>query len=80
MLQYHGIDWLIFALLTLHIWLLGMKVRFSFIIGAVGCCCGVVLAVMIDSVPALLMNCLFAYLNLRNYRLWGKSEAPTKPS
>lgn len=67
---YYGVDWLLFVLIVLHLWLLGNQIRFAFIVGFVGTICGLILGFLIGSLATILMNIVFALMHLRAYYLW----------
>jgi len=75
MFNYYGVDWLIFLLLIIHVWMIGNKVRSAWLIGIVSYCLGIALAIMIESWPSGIMNAVFIVMGIRAYIKWGKDEA-----
>jgi hypothetical protein len=68
--KYYGVDWAIFAILVLHLWLLGNKVRAAFLLGMLGSSCGIVLGYMCDSVAVMIMNAAFICMHFRAWLKW----------
>lgn len=72
--KFYGADWLLFAFVLIHLWLLGHKKRTAFLYGVAACCCGFSFGCMTGSVATLLMNAVFAVMHIRAYILWGKPQ------
>jgi hypothetical protein len=72
LIRYYGIDWLLFILVVMHLWMLGNKCRSAFIFGAMACCCGFCFGILIESIATILMNIVFFSMHVRAYIRWGK--------
>lgn len=72
--KYYGIDWMVFALIVAHLWLLGSKRRCAFLIGAVACCFGFAFGFLVESVASMIMNSVFCLMHIRVYYKWGQKE------
>lgn len=72
-MSFYGIDWLILLIMVFHLWLIGNKDRQGFLLGALAACGGVMLGVMIDSVPQILCSLLVIVMQMRAYFLWKNS-------
>lgn len=70
--KYYGVDWAVFAILVLHLWLLGNRVRAAFLLGMLGSSFGVCLGVMCGSLAIIIMNSVFICMHLRAWLLWKK--------
>ena len=68
--KYYGIDWLLFILVLIHLWLLGNKNILAFAFGILGCVCGIVFGIMIESIAYVVMNFTFGLLHLRAFIKW----------
>ena len=68
--KYYGIDWLLFILVLIHLWLLGNKNKLAFAFGILGCVCGIVFGIMIESIASVVMNFTFGLLHLRAFIKW----------
>ena len=74
MFEYYCVDWLMFAVLTSHVWLLAYKIRSSFLLGAFGSFLGIIFGIMTSSTAVTLMNVLFCLLQLRAYYMWSDKD------
>lgn len=74
--KYYGIDWLLFALVVLHLWLLGNRKKEAFLYALVANTCGLTLGVLIGSVATILMNVVFMVMNVRAYIKWSSYHGP----
>ena len=72
--KYYGIDWLLFLLVALHIWLLGEQKRSSFLVAMLATICGTIFGMMTGSVATIVMNVTFFFLYLRAYLMWGRQD------
>jgi hypothetical protein len=70
MLNYYGVDWVMFVLFSIHLYLIANKRRSSFIFGMLGSVAALVLAVMISSWGSTFMNSVFFFMHLRAYLKW----------
>ncbi len=68
--NYYGIDWVIFALVVTHLWMLGNQWRNAFLLGAIASCFGLVLGLLINSLASVLMNIAFCFMHIRAYNKW----------
>lgn len=68
--KYYGVDWIIFALLSTHIYLLGKKKRSAFIFGILTALFSIVLGFMTKSLALLIMNVTFVLLHIKAYKMW----------
>lgn len=78
LLEYYGIDWMLFALVFVHIWMLGNRIRSAFIVGVAANICGFVFGVLTGSIATLVMNVVFCLLNFRAYIKWGEAHGKEK--
>jgi hypothetical protein len=72
--KYYGVDWAVFVLIVLHLWLLGNRNRFAFILGALGTCFGFAFGILIGSLASVLMNVVFFTMHVRAFFKWAKPE------
>ena len=72
-LKYYGVDWIIFVLVVIHLWLLGNKKRQAFLFGMSGNLCGILLGFLVESLACVIMNFVFATMNANAYRKWKKN-------
>lgn len=72
--QYYGLDWLIFALLLLHVWLLGERNRFAFVFGVIASILNVLFGWMIGSLAIVLMSVIFTVLHFVAYIKWSLKQ------
>ena len=77
--KYYGIDWLLFILVLIHLWLLGNKNKLAFVFGILGCACGVAFGMMIESIASVAMNFTFGLLHLRALVKWSSNPKDVKP-
>ena len=77
--KYYGIDWLLFILVLIHLWLLGNKNKLAFAFGILGCACGVAFGIMIESIASVAMNFTFGLLHLRALVKWSSNPKDVKP-
>ena len=68
--KFYGVDWLLFALVVVHLWMLGHKMRTGFLVGILAASTGFVLGLIIESAGTLTMNVVFAFMHLRAYLRW----------
>ena len=68
--NYYGIDWLIFALITLHIYYLGSQKSVAFPIAMLATFLGAIFGLMTHSLATVLMNIVFFFLHLQAYAKW----------
>ena len=78
--KYYGIDWLLFILVLIHLWLLGNKNKLAFAFGILGCGCGIVFGIMIESIASVAMNFTFGLLHLRALIKWSSDPKDVKPN
>lgn len=64
----------LFALFVLHLWMLGHKMRAAFLVGVIGCLCGVFVATLMDSIGVFVMDVVLGYMYLRNWFIWEEPE------
>jgi len=70
LLEYYGVDWLIFIFTLLQLWLLGEKKRSAWIAGGLIAIAAGVLGWMIGSFALVLMNIVFLFFDIWNYVKW----------
>jgi hypothetical protein len=70
LLEYYGVDWLIFIFTLLQLWLLGEKKRSAWIAGGLLAIAAGVLGWMIGSFALVLMNIVFLFFDIWNYVKW----------
>lgn len=68
--KFYGVDWVLFLLVVVHLWMLGHKMRAAFLVGVLASATGFVLGLIIMSAGTLTMNVVFAILHLRAYLRW----------
>ena len=77
--KYYGVDWAIFAILVLHLWLLGNKLRVAFLFGVLGSSCGIFLGYLCDSVAVMIMNSVFICMHARAWLKWTPHYTSPQP-
>lgn len=70
MTNYYGVDWILFALVFWHIWLLGNQRRSAFLVGMLATVFGATFGVMSGSLATTVMNITFCFLHWRAYLKW----------
>lgn len=73
LLKYYGVDWALFALIVVHLWMLGNKWKWAFIFGFWACCFGLIFGILVGSIASMIMNVVFALMHLRAYWKWSRS-------
>jgi hypothetical protein len=68
--KYYGIDWLMFAGILTHLWMLGNKLRSAWLIGVLISLCGILFGYLSGSLATVIMNCVFITIHIRNYMKW----------
>jgi len=74
LLEYYGVDWLIFVFTLLQLWLLGEKKRTAWIAGGLIAIASGTLGWMIGSFALVLMNIVFLFFDIWNYIKWSDSR------
>jgi hypothetical protein len=64
------LNWSIMILNLVSYYLIGLKKRYAFILGLVGCVAAIV--VFYNNLPLLLMYICFGILNIKNFIQWKK--------
>jgi len=72
--NFYGIDWIIFILLSIHIWMLGNRMKAAFILGIVASCFGILFGIIIDSLATSIMNFSFCIMHIKSYIKWHNYE------
>lgn len=72
--KFYGVDWLLFVLVVIHLWMLGHKMRAGFLMGMAAASTGFVLGLIIDSAGTITMNVVFVFMHLRAYLRWGQID------
>lgn len=72
MLEYYGVDWLIFVFIAIHLWLLSNRRREAFLFGVLGTICSIILGFLVNSIAVILMNCIFVVMHTKAYLKWTK--------
>jgi hypothetical protein len=75
--KYYGVDWAVFVLIVIHLWLLGHRKRSAFIAGMVGTSFGFLFGIMVGSVASVIMNVVFCAMHIRAYMMWHEPPPPT---
>lgn len=73
LLRYNGIDWLLAGLIILHLWMLGNKTRWAFLVGALASCVGLTFGYMVGSIASILMNSIFIMMHIRAFIKWSRN-------
>ena len=68
--KYYGVDWLLFVLIIIHLWMLGNKRRSAWLVGISICSCSIVFGYLTESLAVILMNVIFVTFHIRNYIKW----------
>ena len=74
LLEYYGVDWLIFVFTLLQLWLLGEKKRSAWIAGGMIAIASGTLGCMIGSFALVSMNVVFLFFDIWNYIKWSDSR------
>jgi hypothetical protein len=69
--KYYGVDWVIFAFVVIHLWMLGNKKRQAFLFGMGGNLFGILLGYLVESIACIIMNSVFLTMHINAYRKWG---------
>jgi hypothetical protein len=72
MQEKYNIDWIILIFNLYAYYLIGKKNKLGFIIGTLGSILGIILFIIIPSIPMIIMNAAFLVLNIINYIKWRK--------
>ena len=70
--HFYGIDWIGMVATFASLWLLGEKKRFGFVIGALAAASWAIFSWLAGSVPGVIANVVFFFLNLYNLSKWSK--------
>ena len=73
--KYYGVDWALFFLIVLHLWMLGNKWRAAWIVGVGISICSILFGYLSESVALVLMNVVFIFFHIWNYVKWGEQDA-----
>jgi len=76
--RYYAVDWLLFVLVTLHLWMLGNHYKAAFLVGMAAAVTGFIFGLLTGSVATLVMNVVFFGLHLRAYVRWRILEKETR--
>lgn len=68
--NYYGVDWVVFVLIVIHLWMLGNQYKTAFLLGAFASCFGLILGLLINSLASVLMNVVFFFMHLRAFSKW----------
>ena len=72
--QYYGVDWLLFVLVLIHMWLIAEQRKSAFVYAVLANICGFTFGLMTESAATLVMNVCFCVLNIRAYIHWHVKE------
>ena len=72
--NYYGVDWVLFLLILSHMWALGKRKRYGWLIGACAAITGAIIGVMADSIALAIMNVFFTGFHIRNYIKWSSDK------
>ena len=72
--HFYGVDWIGMVATFTSLWLLGEKKRVGFVIGAIAAACWAVFSYFAGSIPGVITNVVFFFLNIYNLRKW-KAES-----
>jgi nicotinamide riboside transporter PnuC len=72
--KYYSVDWSIFVVVVIQLWLVGNKNRIGFLFGVTGNSLGVVLGFMVESLACIIMNCVFVTMHVRGYWMWSRPD------
>ncbi len=73
-LQYYGLDWLAVGTGLVAMYMIGDKRRSAFIIYIVSAAFSLAFAIIIKSLPFILVNLLTIGIQVRNYLKWGQEQ------
>lgn len=76
--KYYGVDWAIFVILVVHLWLLGNKLRVAFLFGVLGSSCGIAMGFLCDSLAIIVMNAVFVCMHIRAWWKWTPYQGPPR--
>jgi hypothetical protein len=68
--KYYGIDWLMFAAILVHLWMLGNKWRSAWLVGILVSVCSISFGYLSESLAIIIMNVVFITMHIRNYMKW----------
>lgn len=72
--QYYGVDWLLFVLVLIHMYLLGERRREAWLVGIAVVTCAFVFGILVGSVATMTMNICFCMMHIRNWLKWKPIE------
>ncbi len=72
--NFYGVDWLLFVLVVIHLWMLGHKMRTGFLVGMAAASTGFALGLIIMSAATIMMNVVFLFMHLTAYLRWGQID------
>lgn len=73
--KFYGVDWLLFVLVVVHLWMLGHRMRAGFLVGIAAASTGFILGLIIMSAGTLTMNVVFVIMHFRAYLKWKQIDA-----
>ena len=74
LMEYYGVDWMIFLFTILQMWLLGEKKRSSWVAGGLLAITSGIFGWMIDSFAIVFMNLIFLFFDAWNYVKWSSPK------
>lgn len=74
MFNYYCLDWAVFVLVLVHIWLLGNKNKNGFLVGILSCVFSMCFSFLAGSFPNLLLGACLLLMHIRAYVRWTKAE------
>ncbi|MBC8523027.1 hypothetical protein H8D29_03785 [PVC group bacterium] len=74
LMEYYGVDWMIFLFTILQMWLLGEKKRSSWVAGGLLAIASGIFGWMIDSFAIVFMNLIFLFFDAWNYVKWSSPK------
>lgn len=72
--RFYGVDWVIFILLSVHIWMLGNRMKSAFLMGIAASVFGCIFGLIIESAATLIMNFSFCLMHINSYVKWHQYE------
>jgi hypothetical protein len=77
--KYYGVDWVLFALIVIHLWMLGNKWKWAFLVGFSACLFGLTFGILVGSLASIIMNIVFAFMHLRAFWKWSRKNGLKGP-
>ena len=71
---YYGLDWLALACGMTGMYLITQHSRWGFVLSALGCLSGVVVAVMSLQIAYVVYNSILVFMMIRGFTAWGDNK------